>query len=317
MLDEWLDLSTGINPDPWPVEEKALYAGSHRLPAQADLMRLLAAARDFLKAPQDAAIVAAQGVQSLIQWLPYLCPSGSAALLWPTYSEYDEAWSGAGRRLSHLHNPSELRDEHRSLICVNPNNPDGRLLDLEQLTDLAGRIKARDGWLIIDESFIETMPEKSAITRCVEFPVLILRSFGKFFGIPGLRLGFLIAQERIASRFRQVLGPWPVTSQALAVGAAAYADHAWIAQTRKTLALMSQKLDAVLTASGLTIIGGTPLFRLASTPDAKRLHDHLARGHIWCRCFDHDAALLRFGLPANDDELKRLERALQRKDFIR
>jgi len=313
---EWLDLSTGINPNPWPVEEKALYKASHRLPAQAEIIRLLAAARDFFEPPQDAAIIAAPGVQSLIQWLPYLSTEGSTAILWPTYNEYDEAWSGAARSLSHLGTLSEMRDEHRCLICVNPNNPDGRLSSLDHLTDLAAKMKVRDGWLIVDESFIETMPEKSAISLCAEFPVLILRSFGKFFGLPGLRLGFLITQERIASRFRHVLGPWPVTSQALAVGTAAYADHVWIRQAREMLAVMSNKLDAVLIASGLTIIGGTTLFRLASAPDAKGLHDHLARKHIWCRCFDHDAALLRFGLPANDDDLERLERALQRKDFI-
>jgi len=314
-LQDWLDLSTGINPNAWPADALLSQASLHRLPAQGDLEKLLTAARDFFKAPDNVAIVAAPGAQSLIQWLPYLAPDGSVAILAPTYSEYENVWAGAERAAEPIRDPADLRAEHRHFICVNPNNPDGKLLSLDTLQGLAKIIKARDGWLIIDESFIETMPEKSSIGFCAEFPVLVLRSFGKFFGLPGLRLGFLIAQEKIAARFRQVLGPWPVTSDALIIGTAAYTDHIWAVQARTSLAAMAEKLDSLLTETGFTLIGGTNLFRLATTPDAKALHEHLAKRHIWCRCFEDNETHLRFGVPGNEKDLARLKEALRHKDF--
>jgi len=318
--EDWLDLSTGINQNPWPIDAKIpddqnLLKSLHHLPAQLNLSHLLNAARGFFQAPQDAAIVAASGVQTLIQWLAYLAPHGTTAILGPTYCEYNKCWSVAARDLELLHDPETLGDNHRHIICVNPNNPDGRLLSFDQLKTLAEKIKARDGWLIIDESFIDPMPDKSAIPLCVEFPVLILRSFGKFFGLPGLRLGFLIAQDEITTHFRQRLGPWPVSSEALVIGAAAYADAPWAADTRKTLAIMADKLATVLTRANLKISGGTSLFQLVSTPTAKDLHHHLATRHIWSRSFDHDATLLRFGVPASENDLMRLEDALRHESF--
>jgi cobalamin biosynthetic protein CobC len=309
-VHDWLDLSTGINPEPWPVPPDLL-AGLHHLPTQADENKLISVASTAFDVPAHCLVVAAPGAQSLIQWLPHLAPPGAVAVLSPTYSEHARSWQQAGRDVSLFEDLTALPSAARHLVLVNPNNPDGRSVRLEDLRRTAETILARHGWLIIDESFIDCAPHLSAISLCQPLPVLSLRSFGKFHGLPGLRLGFLIAHAEIARLFRQALGPWPVSTPALRIGAAALADQAWAMATHDKLALMAVRLDEVLEAAGLHVIGGASLFRLVSCETATALHEALARKHIWCRCFNDAPNRLRFGLPRNDEELERLREGLR------
>jgi cobalamin biosynthetic protein CobC len=241
--------------------------------------------------------------------MPRLAPEGATAVLGPTYNEHAHAFTEAGRRIDEIVTLDAWRDAP-NLIVVNPNNPDGRLLALDELAQLAEEAARRGGWLVIDESFVDVMPERTAAALCAAHPVVILRSFGKFHGLAGARLGFAVAPEPIAARFRAALGPWAVAGPTLAIGEAALRDHAWADAMRARLAHEAAALDDVLIDAGFSAAGGTTLYRLVRHGDAAKLHAHLARSRIWTRVFDWDRSLMRFGLPGGEANLARLQAAL-------
>jgi cobalamin biosynthetic protein CobC len=188
-------------------------------------------------------------------------------------------------------------------VVVNPNNPDGRITSREVL--LAA---ARERWTIADEAFVETTPETSVAAAALG-RLIVLRSFGKFFGLAGVRLGFVIADPELIARLRERLGDWPVGADALAAGLAAYADGGWIVRTRARLARDAARLQGVLAAAGLRPAGGTDLFRLVEAPDAAGVFRRLAAAGVLCRLFDHPHRL-RFGLPGRAQDFRRLAAAL-------
>jgi cobalamin biosynthetic protein CobC len=307
--DDWLDLSTGINPRPWPLPTIPP-AAWQRLPSQADEIALSEAARAAYRAPEASWIVPAAGTQALIQWLPHLAAPGSVAIVGPTYAEHALAWRNAGRELIGIASLDEIPEQARHAVVVNPNNPDGRVTEAETLRRAALLLRRRGGWLVIDEAFADVDPSLGAAGLAPDLPIVVLRSFGKFYGLAGLRLGFAIAGEAIARRIAMALGPWSCSGPAMQIGSEALRDTEWATQTRDQLRSEADRLDSVLRGGGLAVAGGTPLFRLARHPDAQRLHDALARRRIWCRRFDWADDLLRFGLPADDAGLDRLAAAL-------
>lgn len=307
----WMDLSTGINPNPWPVATDLLTSSLYQLPSRADEIALINAARIAYRAPQGADLIAASGTQALIQWLPRLARRGKVAIVAPTYSEHARAWSSSGQPVVTCDALEHLPEDIRHAIVVNPNNPDGRMVTVEAMAHAAKRLQAQGGWLVIDEAFIDLSPDMTAAVLCADLPVIVLRSFGKFYGLAGVRLGIAIAHQETANLIRDALGPWAVSGPALTIGAAALQDDAWATATRQGLQSAAARLDIVLQAAGCTIIGGTGLFRLVRHHDAPELHERLARHHIWCRSFDWAADLLRFGLPKDDAAFSRLADALR------
>ena len=305
----WLDLSTGINPRPWPIPVTVPDL-LQRLPSRADQDALIAAARRAYNLPADGEIAAAPGSQALIQWLPYLVGPGAVAVVGPTYSEHAAAWSNAGHEVIALTAPDHLPDHARHVVIVNPNNPDGRLIDHATLARIAALLQQRDGWLVIDEAFADLDPACSAVGLCRDLPAIVLRSFGKFYGLAGLRLGFAIGPQAMIERIAQALGPWPCSGPALAIGCAALLDREWADRTREMLKSQASRLDNVLGATGFSIVSGTALFRLVRHADAGAIHQGLARQHIWCRNFEWAEDLLRFGLPGEDAAFGRLAAAL-------
>jgi cobalamin biosynthesis protein CobC len=306
----WLDLSTGINPWRWPIAAGLSDLVWQRLPSRADEAALIAAARNAYRVPDGTDIVAADGTQALIQWLPHLASPGPVAIVGPTYTEHASAWRNAGHDVITITDLRELPEWAGHAVTVNPNNPDGRITDRATLARIAAMLQQRGGWLIIDEAFADVDPSLSAVALCENLPVVILRSFGKFYGLAGLRLGFAIGAAGIAQRIATALGPWACSGPALHIGAAALRDQAWANRTRDALIQQAKRLDHVLTKAGFKIVGGTSLFRLARHPDALKLHAALARKHIWCRSFDFADDLLRFGLPPDEAALDRLAAAL-------
>jgi cobalamin biosynthesis protein CobC len=305
----WLDLSTGVNPWPWPVPDLPASAWQ-RLPSRADEAALIAAARTAYAMPAGAEIVAAAGTQSLIQWLPQLAAAGPVAIVEPTYSEHALAWRMAGHEVIACANLDDVPGAICHAVVVNPNNPDGRVISSSVLARVAARLQARGGWLVVDEAFVDMEPDISVAGLCAELPVVVLRSFGKFYGLAGLRLGFAIARPDIARRISGALGPWPCSGPALVIGAAALGDREWATRTRVAIQDQARKLDAVLAHAGFTIAGGSGLYRLARRADAGKVHASLAARHIWCRRFDWADDLLRFGLPPDDGACERLAAAL-------
>ncbi len=309
--DMWLDLSTGVNPRPWPIPADLPNAVWQRLPSRADEAALIAAAREAYAVPAGAEVVAAAGTQSLIQWLPQLASAGPVAIVEPTYNEHALAWRMAGHEVIARAGLEDLPEVVRHVVVVNPNNPDGRVASRAALARAAAQLRERGGgWLMIDESFADIEPEISAVELCVDLPVVVLRSFGKFYGLAGLRLGFAIAHQDIAQRVSLALGPWACSGPALNIGLAALRDKEWARCTRNEIQHGARELDAVLATTGFTIVGGTGLFRLVQHHDARKIHEGLAAQRIWCRRFDWADDLLRFGLPPHQHDLDRLADAL-------
>jgi cobalamin biosynthesis protein CobC len=307
--DEWLDLSTGINPWPWPIRKVPDHAW-HRLPSRADEQALLTAARTAYRLPEAVGIVAVAGTQAMIQLLPRLAADGAVAIVGPTYNEHSAAWSDAGHQIAAIGDLADLPAHATHAVVVNPNNPDGRTYEPERLAEVASVLRRRGGLLLIDEAFADVEPSISAVAACDKLPIVILRSFGKFYGLAGVRLGFAITNADFANRIRAALGPWPVSGPALHIGTKALADAPWAMQARVRLAAQAIKLDGVLLEAGFDVTGGTALYRLARHPEAAGLHRKLAQRHIWCRSFDWANDLLRFGLPPDAEALDRLAAAL-------
>lgn len=302
----WLDLSTGINPWPYPVPALPETAWA-RLPDAAAEAALREAAVTAFAAPSVAHVLAGPGTSALIQALPRTLAPGRVDVVAPTYGEHARAWAAAGHAVREVARLEQA--EAPVVVVVNPNNPDGRNVAPDVLVRVAGECRARGGLLLVDEAFGEMTPELS-VAAALTPGLAVLRSFGKFYGLAGLRLGFLLAMPEVLAPVAAQLGPWPVSGVALAVGAAALADDDWAQATKVRLAEASAALDGVLIAAGLRLVGGTTLFRLAEHDDAAALYDRLGQAGILVRAFDFDRRRLRFGLPPDAAGLARLAAAL-------
>lgn len=306
--EPWVDLSTGINPFAYPVPplEPELFQRLPEPDALADLQTVAARAYGAL----PAQVVAAPGTQILLPLLARLVPPGKAAVLTPTYAEHARAARLAGHQVREVATLADLASADLAVL-VNPNNPDGRLIEREALLALADQITARNRLLVVDEAFMDVGPEGTSLADALyDRNLVILRSFGKFHGLAGIRLGFALANTTIADRLRDQLGPWIVSGPALAIGTAALADTAWSGYMRAKLIEAATRLDELLTGAGLSIAGGTSLFRLARSENAGALWEQQCHHGILTRKFDTLPHHLRFGLPGNEAAWSRLEEAL-------
>lgn len=300
---EWLDLSTGINPLPYPLPQFAHDAWT-RLPGAAEMQALLAAAREAYGCPTEAGLIAAPGTQAAIQWLPRLFAPARVTVLGPTYAEHAHVWRRCGHEVTGLNAiPGSLRDVD-VLIAVNPNNPDGRALGPDLLRRWHGELSGRGGWLILDEAFADVVPEVSLSSDAGKPGLVILRSFGKFFGLAGLRLGFVLGDPVVTQAMGQALGPWAVSGPAAAIGAVALSDRTWQAAMRDELRARARRFDQMMRDRGIHVLGGTSLFRLAKVPDAAGTAARLRRKGIHVRIFDSNPDWMRFGLPADETEFR-------------
>lgn len=302
----WIDLSTGISPVAYPFQPPPL-AVSARLPGR-ELENALAEAAHAYYASYAPLVIGA-GTQAFIQTLPRLRNRARVAVLSPTYSEHAAAWAGAGHGVEEVADFAALGD-YDVAVAVNPNNPDGREIAPESLLRLADDLAAKDGLLVVDEAFGDVRPELSIAGMADRPGLVVLRSFGKFFGLAGVRLGFAFCHADMAAALTRALGPWPVSGPALDIGRQALGDSAWQAAQRRRLNEDKARLDAMLAAAGLDVAGGTALFRLVRT-DAAALHRGLAERGIWTRVFTHSLDVVRIGLPAGEAEWERLQGALE------
>lgn len=308
--DGWVDLSTGINPEPWPAAPEA--SDARRLPDRRQIARLRLAAAAAYGVPDPARLVAGPGSQALIQWLPRLRPPERVAVIASrrgVYGGLAPAWTSAGHEVVRTTRLADARDAD-SAVLARPNNPDGRVADRDELLDLARLLSGRGGQLVVDEAFADPDPSLSVADEAIP-GLVVLRSFGKFFGLPGLRLGFAVADASTAAALEDALGPWPISPAAAEIGASALADAAWQEAARRRLARAAERLDRLLGGAGIEVVGGTPLFRLCRSARAGALHAALGRAGIYVRRFPEAGDLLRFGLPGPRGHWNRLERALR------
>ncbi|MGD9786990.1 MAG: threonine-phosphate decarboxylase CobD [Sulfuricellaceae bacterium] len=302
---DWLDLSTGINPLGWPVP-----------PTPADCWRRLPEAEDGLVAAARAyygamSLLPVAGSQAALQVLPLLRSPSTVGVLAPTYAEHPKAWEQVGHRLKFL-DASAIDgavDSLDALVLANPNNPSGEHFPRERLEYWLGRMIGRGGWLVVDEAFMDAAPGASLAPLAGIPGLVVLRSLGKFFGLAGARVGFVLAWPELLAQLEERLGPWTVAGPARWAAKAALTDTAWQAAAREALPRAGGRLKALLSRHGLAPAGGTALFQWVPTPAAASVQEHLAHRGIWVRRFESPSAL-RFGLPGGDEDWQRLEAAL-------
>jgi cobalamin biosynthetic protein CobC len=307
--EPFIDLSTGINPHSYPVPQLSseLFA---RLPEPGALERVAAAAAAAYGAPSRHHVVPAPGTQILLAAIAAQVAPGRAAVLGPTYGEFARTAALAGHRVTELADIARIAEADLAIVA-NPNNPDGRVLARAELCGVAEAQRGRSGLLVIDEAFMDVGPLEASLSGEVAGSnIVVLRSFGKFYGLAGVRLGFALAPPDLAARLAAWLGPWAVSGPALAIGAAALVDSAWAQAMRERLDAEARRLDAALAAAGLDVAGGTSLFRLVEARAADEVFRHLGRAGIWVRRFAERPAWLRFGLPADEAAWERLRAAL-------
>ncbi len=306
--EPWIDLSTGINPIPFAYRPP-LPDAWNRLPSRLDETALLEAAARRYGVTDVETIAAAPGTQALIQLLPRLVAPTRVMVLGPTYDEHEACWRRQGHDVRIVRGLDEVGDA-RVLIVVNPNNPTGRLVGTDELRRIAETLADRDGMLVVDEAFVDLFSPEASMCRSLPPATVVLRSFGKVYGLAGLRLGFAVAHPPVAQRIRAELGPWAVSGPALTIGTQALLDDQWLDAARVRLLADGERLDAVLAAAGCEVLGGAPLFRLVGHRRAASLADRLGAHGIHVRTFAREPAWLRFGLPRSAPEWGRLEQAL-------
>src|ERR1700722_16912428 len=307
--EPWIDLSTGINPHAYPLPDLELEAWS-RLPERGALARLEAAAAQRYGA-DPARTVAGPGSQALIQALSHILPRGAVGALGPTYGGFASAFAAAGARTVEARRLEEMQSADVAIV-VNPNNPDGRITPRAALLDLHARLARRRGVLIVVEAFADFAAEGESLAPSLRATrAVVLRSFGKAYGLAGLRLGFALASPDRVPSLWAALGPWPVSGPAIAIGIPALADSGWLEAMRGRLRSDAARLDALLQGADWRIIGGTSLFRLAARADARAAFGQLLATGILARPFADAPDRLRFGIPGDENAWERLTTVLR------
>ncbi|MFV0385275.1 threonine-phosphate decarboxylase CobD [Paracoccus sp. (in: a-proteobacteria)] len=298
--DDWIDLSTGINRVPWPVPDLPAHVWTD-LPTRTARDALIRAAAGAFGG--DAPCIPLAGAQQAIQLVPRLAKQTRARVLGPTYNEHAASLRTSGWVVDQVGTLADLAGADLAVV-VNPNNPDGQRHPPAALRDLAAQV----GLLVVDESFADAHPDLSLLPD--PGPALVLRSFGKFWGLAGLRLGFAFGPAPLIDRLAEMAGPWPVSGAAIHIGTLALTDRDWARATIARLTGEAARLDGLAADAGWRLVGGTGLFRCYETPDAEAAQDHLARARIWSRIFPYSRNWLRLGLPGSAEEWQRLAAAM-------
>ncbi len=304
-IEHWIDLSTGINPSGWPVPPIPAECWQ-RLPETAD--GLTPAARQYY---QCETILPVAGSQAAIQTLPLLRSHSKVGILAPGYAEHAYSWKKAGHEIHELTIETLKSNIHflDVLIIINPNNPTCQRFNKEQLLIWHNQLVQHEGWLIIDEAFIDSNTEHSLSSYPTTKGLIILRSIGKFFGLAGIRCGFVIGTEDILNRLNENLGPWTISYPSRYIATAALSDTLWQKNTLVKLKKQAAQLTLLLTKSDLKPNGQTDLFQWVRHSHAHQIHQYLAQQGILTRLFKEPSSL-RFGLPKNEKQFLFLEKIL-------
>ncbi len=298
---DWIDLSTGINPEIYPIP-KFSESDWRNLPTLTEIKKL----KSIIKFEYNtfSHVSLTPGSQIAINLLPGLLKKREVTILEPTYGDYLESFVNAQFKVRSCKTFKELFNAKIAVI-VNPNNPDGRSYYINDLLLLSKKVDM----LIIDESFIETPGKISLISQINESTnnIIVIKSFGKIFGLAGLRLGFVFSGKNLISRFNKVLSSWPVSNLSIIIASRAIKDKKWIKDTLIKLKKRAKALDDIIESVNFRVIGGTNLFRLYYTPDAILAQSFLAKKLIWSRIFFYSKKWLRLGIP-NEKQLKEIKK---------
>jgi len=298
---DWIDLSTGINRTSYPWQE-SVKVELRDLPSSKLLMGLEKAASRVYKVAEGTDTAAVQGAQQIISLLPICLKNyNSVAILGPTYNEYEKAFKSSGIKAKTVSEVSKLSSSDIAII-VNPNNPTGKVIAEEILDDLSKKVRI----LIIDESF-----KMFSSRRIQKFDnVIQINSLGKFFGLAGVRLGFVSGPSDFIKSVREILGPWPVSSIAAEIGIVALNDKIWISEMEKILLEGSNVLHKACSTKNWKLVGKTNLFHTYATSSCLEVEEQFAGHYIWIRTFDYSETWVRLGIPTSKYEWTRVRQAL-------
>lgn len=314
---DWIDLSAGLNPHWYPAPPLDGNAW-HRLP-EAD-PALAQAACDYYGTPATLAVA---GTQAAIQALPPLRAGLHAGLhagssraarvvvAAPSYAEHAHHWAMHGhsmRQVPYDELEAALPDCDVMVLC-NPNNPTGATVPPQKLLEWAAHLEQRGGWLVVDEAFADMTPGTSVAAWSGRPGLIVLRSVGKFFGLAGVRTGFVCAHPELLAKLADALGPWTVSGPAQRITCAALRDFEWQSRMRERLIADGMRLRLLLAGHGIAS-SGSALFQWWPEARAEAFWRHMAERGIWVRLFPQAARGIRLGLPPNEDAWQRLERAL-------
>lgn len=307
----WIDLSTGINPWPWQVpsaltSNESIYS---QLPTQTDTAACRAAMSEAFGADQGH-ILPVPGTAMAISLLPSLLNAKRVCVLSGSYGDHLRAWKRSGAHVVEHTSPLDMAGKVDVIALCNPNNPDGRVFKRSDLLEACAALGTHGGTLIVDEAYADLDQHKSVASGALPKNLIVLRSFGKFYGWAGLRLGAVLGHPATLEALSAYLGDWPVSTLALKIGSLAYRDTAFQQETRNTLAQARLRLDDILTTCRIAIAGGTDLFRFVEVSSSESLWRHLASTGIYARRFNWSPVHLRLGLPSSKSFESRLRAAL-------
>lgn len=308
--DAWLDLSTGVNPRSFPAPAIAVDIW-HRLPER-DPQLHTAACRYY----GVSQLLPVAGSQAAIQALPRLRTPSRVTVAAPVYAEHAYRWRRAGhqiREVPYAQLDAVIAGSDVVVVC-NPNNPTGAMIDAQSLLDWGAQLAGRGGWLVVDEAFIDVDAGQSVARHAADRPgLIVLRSLGKFFGLAGLRMGFVIAESPLLQRLADEIGPWGVTAAAQRVAGAALADEPWQRQNSMRLQEDGRRLQKLLASHGIDSSGGA-LYQWWQDARAGQFAHHMALRAIWVRKFGSrigsELPSIRLGLPPDENGWSRLQQAL-------
>lgn len=306
---QWLDLSTGISPFSLPLPELSNKTW-RRLPEAADVRRVCEQAMQYYGG--SVLPLAVPGTQAAIQLLPFLRPdAGEVAIVSPTYGEYAKSYQRAGIEVDSVATLDAAADTRAGIVVLaNPNNPDGRETMRD---DVFGFVRAqRHRLVIVDEAFADLRRDLSMVGAAgMEPNLVVMRSFGKFFGLAGLRLGFVFAESGHNRILADRLGPWSVSGPALAIAEHAFSRMDLVSELRDSIEKAHGQTRSALNMAGLSIVGETPLFFCCEVGDGAAVREALASHQVLARSFEHSPSLVRIGLVPDDLSAVRLRETLR------
>ena len=324
--EDWLDLSTGINPDPWPCPQIPAEHW-HKLPENYE--SLINAAENYYQTKTP--LIPINGLQSIINWLPFLLfpnrKNITALIQRPAYEEHQKVWQqNSNNKIILAHTEDEINQKIIDcspdlLIIVNPNNPTSRYINLETLMEWSAQLRKRGGWLFVDEAFVDVCPERSLLIPHFEHELssntVVYRSLGKFFGLAGARIGFIFSNQELIGSLENLLEPWQISGPSAWVAEKALNDAIWQDNTFRKIAQTNQvQLKNILNTLHQNKIfenlhiKSSGLFMTLYHPLAKQIHVKLALQGIWTRWIERDQ-LLRIGLAKPGKDLNRLLEAIK------
>lgn len=304
-IEDWIDLSTGLNPNHWPIPNIPDNCFT-RLPEDDD--GLVEAAKKYYQVEN---LLPVAGSQSVIQLLPLLRTKSKVAVPSIGYAEHAYQWQMAGHEVVSYTtlNIDNIINDVDVVIVINPNNPTGEAYTQKQLMIWHKKIKSKQGWLIVDEAFIDAEEISSLVNVTHQSGLIVMRSIGKFFGLAGIRSGFVFAEQNLLEKINEKLGPWALTGVSRYITTKALSDNDWILKSKQTLKRSSESMNNLIYEYAGIDSSGTYLFKTIIHEKSERIAELFAMNGILVRLLDNKKGL-RFGLPSNEN-WKKVERVFK------